>query len=75
MKKRLNADMVTVGIDVHKQSWQVTALKEGLVIVAVTIQPFYSVLQKLLAQFRGATIRIAYETIKKRRGGKRASLR
>ena len=68
MKKRLNADMVNVngktinvGIDVHKKSWHVTALIEGDVVVAVTIQPFYSVLKKLLAQFKGARIRIAYE--------------
>ena len=46
MKKRLNADMVNVngktvnvGIDVHKQSWQVTALIEGVVVTAVTIKP------------------------------------
>jgi len=68
MKKRLNADMVNVngktvniGIDVHKKSWHVTALIEGAVVVAVTMQPFYSVLQKLLVQFKGAKIRIAYE--------------
>ena len=43
MKKRLNAEMVTVngtivtiGIDVHKQSWHVTALTEGVVVAAVT---------------------------------------
>jgi transposase len=68
MKKRLNADTVNVngktvnaGIDVHKKSWHVTALIEGDVVVAVTIQPFYSVLKKLLVQFKGARIRIAYE--------------
>ena len=68
MKKRLNADMVNVngktvnvGIDVHKQSWQVTALIEGVVVTAVTIKPSYGVLQKLLVQFKGAKIRIAYE--------------
>ena len=68
MRKRLNADMVNVngktvnvGIDVHKQSWQVTALIEGVVVTAVTIKPSYGVLQKLLVQFKGAKIRIAYE--------------
>jgi transposase len=68
MRKRLNAKKVDVngktvniGIDVHKKSWQVTALIEGVVVMAVTIQPSYSVLQKLLAQFAGAKIRIAYE--------------
>jgi len=68
MERRLNADMahvngktVNIGIDVHKESWQVTALLEGVVITAVTIRPCYSVLQKLLARFKGAKIRIAYE--------------
>jgi len=68
MKKRLNAELVNVngkkvsiGIDVHKQSWQVTALIEGVVVAAVTIKPSYSVLRKLLAKYTGATIRVAYE--------------
>ena len=45
MKKRLNAGMVdvngktvTISIDVHKLSWQVTALVEGVVVRAVTIK-------------------------------------
>jgi transposase len=68
MRKRLNTNKinvngktVTIGIDVHKKSWQVTALVEGVVVAAVTIQPSYGVLQKLLAQFKGAKMRIAYE--------------
>jgi transposase len=68
MKKRVNANKtdvngktVSIGIDVHKQSWQVTALIEGVVVTAVTIKPFYRVLQKLLVRFKGARIRIAYE--------------
>jgi transposase len=68
MRKRLNTNKinvngktVTIGIDVHKKSWQVTALVEGVVVAAVTIQPSYAVLQKLLAQFKGAKMRIAYE--------------
>ncbi len=68
MRKRLNTNKidvngktVNIGIDVHKKSWQVTALVEGVVVAAVTIQPSYGVLQKLLAQFKGAKIRIAYE--------------
>ena len=51
MKKRLNADMVNVngktvnvGIDVHKKSWQVTALLEGVVVAAITVQPHYILL-------------------------------
>ena len=68
MRKRLNADTmnvngktVTVGIDVHKVSWHVTALVEGVVIESATIKPCYRVLKKLLARFAGGTIRIAYE--------------
>jgi transposase len=68
MRKRLNTNKidvngktVNVGIDVHKKSWQVTALIEGVVVTAVTIQPSYAVLQKLLAQFKGGKMRIAYE--------------
>jgi len=68
MKKRLNADKVTVngktvnvGIDVHKLSWHVTVLVEGVVIESVTIKPSYRVLKKLLAPYKGARIRIAYE--------------
>src|SRR5210317_1912001 len=68
MKKRLNADTinvngktVTVGIDVHKLSWHVTALVEGVIVESATIKPSYRVLKKLLAQYKGARIRIAYE--------------
>ncbi len=68
MRKRLNADTinvngktVNVGIDVHKVSWHVTALVEGIVVESATIKPSYRVLKKLLAQYKGARIRIAYE--------------
>jgi transposase len=68
MKKRLNADTinvngktVNVGIDVHKLSWHVTALVEGVIVESATIKPCYRVLKKLLARFAGGTLRIAYE--------------
>ena len=68
MRKRLNADKVNVngktvnvGIDVHKLSWHVTVLVEGVVIESVTIKPSYRVLKKLLAPYKDARIRIAYE--------------
>ena len=67
MRKRLNVNTIDVngktvnlGIDVHKKSWQVTGLVEGVVVTAVTMQPSYGVLQKLLAQFKGGKIRVAY---------------
>jgi transposase len=56
-----NGKVVNVGIDVHKISWRVTAMVEGEVVKAATIKPSYSVLKKLLLQFRGAHIRVAYE--------------
>ena len=56
-----NGKIVNVGIDVHKQSWRVTAMVEGVVIKAVTIKPYYSVLKKILSHFSGAHIRVAYE--------------
>ena len=68
MRKRLNADTinvngktVNVGIDVHKVSWHVTALVEGVIVESATIKPCYRVLKKLLARFAGGTLRIAYE--------------
>jgi len=68
MKKRLNADTinvngktVNVGIDVHKLSWHVTVLVEGIVVESATIKPSYRVLRKLLAPYKGARIRSAYE--------------
>ena len=68
MRKRLNSQKVNVngktvsiGIDIHKRSWRVTALIEGVVVMAVTIKPSYCALQKLLARFKDAKIRVAYE--------------
>ncbi len=56
-----NGKIVNVGIDVHKLSWRVTAMIEGVVVKAVTIKPSYSVLKTVLSQFTGARIRVAYE--------------
>jgi transposase len=68
MRKRLNADTsnvngktINVGIDVHKLSWHVTVLVEGIVVESATIKPSYRVLKKMLAPYKGARIRIAYE--------------
>ena len=90
MRKRLNADTinvngktVNVGIDVHKVSWHVTVLVEGIVVESATIKPSYRVLKKLFAQYKGGRIRIAYEagfsgficwtTLLRREGGFRGS--
>ena len=56
-----NGKVVNVGIDVHKLSWRVTALVEGVIVESATIKPSYRVLKKLLAQYKGARIRVAYE--------------
>jgi transposase len=56
-----NRKVVSIGIDVHKLSWRVTAMVEGVAVKAVTIKPSYSVLKKVLSQFKGARIRVAYE--------------
>jgi hypothetical protein len=29
--------MMNIGIDVHKRSWRITALVEGLIVMAVTL--------------------------------------
>lgn len=60
-RHNFNGKIVNAGIDVHKVSWRVTAMVEGVVAKAVTIQPSYSVLKKVLSQFKGAHIRVAYE--------------
>ena len=57
----VNDKTVTVGIDVHKLSWHVTILVEGVVVESVTIKPCYRVLKKLLTSFSGGKIRVAYE--------------
>ena len=54
--------VVNIGIDMHKRSWRITALIEGDVVMAVTLaRPKYDSFKKLLAQFEGNTIRVAYE--------------
>lgn len=54
--------VVNVGIDVHKQSWRVTALVDGVKVMAVTLgRPSYDSLKKLLARLEGGTVRVVYE--------------
>ncbi|UCG14079.1 MAG: hypothetical protein JSU72_06315 [Deltaproteobacteria bacterium] len=54
--------MVSIGIDMHKHSWRITALVEGDVVLAVTLgRPSYESFKKILAQFKGNYVRIAYE--------------
>jgi transposase len=53
---------ISIGIDVHKLSWRITALSDGEVVMAVTLsRPTYKGFKKLLAPFKDSTVRVAYE--------------
>ena len=52
---------VFVGIDVHKENWQVTVRTEGEEVFHGRIPSQYSALQKILDRFRGGEIKVAYE--------------
>ena len=46
----------------HRQSWRITALVEGDIVLAVTLaRPNYNSFKKILAQFKGSYVRIAYK--------------
>jgi transposase len=62
LKKSVKGKVISVGIDVHSLSWQITALADAEVIMAVTIsKPEYPKLKALLARLEGNTLRVAYE--------------
>ena len=52
---------VFVGIDVHKESWQVTVRMEGEEVFHGRIPSQYPVLRKVLDRFRGGRMKVAYE--------------
>lgn len=52
---------ISIGIDVHKESWQVTAISEGEELFHGRMPGDYSALRKLLNRFVDCQIRIAYE--------------
>jgi transposase len=52
---------VFVGIDVHKESWQVTVRAEGEEVFHGRIPGQYSALPKILDRFRGSKVKVAYE--------------
>ena len=52
---------VSMGIDVDKESWQVTATSEGEELFHGRIPGDYSALTKLLNRFVDCQIRVAYE--------------
>jgi hypothetical protein len=60
LKGSVKGKVISVGIDVHSLSWQVTALADSEVIMAVTIsKPDYSKLKALLARLQGNILRVA----------------
>jgi len=52
---------VFVGIDVHKESWQVTVRTEGEEVFHGRIASDYRVLRRILGRFAGSIIKVAYE--------------
>ncbi len=53
---------VSIGIDIHKKSWRITALVEEEIVMAITLsRPNYDSFRKVLARFKGNHVRIAYE--------------
>ena len=49
---------VFVGIDVHKESWQVTVRAEGEEVFHGRIPGQYPALQKILERFRGSKMKV-----------------
>lgn len=61
-KINIKEKMISIGIDVHKTSWRVTAINAGEIILAITIsKPNYSKLSRILTRLEENTVRVAYE--------------
>lgn len=52
---------VFIGVDVHKESWHVTARAEGEEVFHGGIPSQYHTFRKLLDRFKGCKIKVAYE--------------
>jgi transposase len=53
---------VSIGIDMHKRSWHITALVEGTVVLGITLaNPSYRSFKRILGRFKGNYVRIVYE--------------
>jgi transposase len=52
---------ICVGIDVHKESWQVTVRTEGEEIFNGRIPGQYQALKRLLERYQGCQMKVAYE--------------
>lgn len=57
----LSGKTVYIGIDVHKENWQVTVRTDGEEIFNGRIPGNYHSLQKILERFTGCQIKVAYE--------------
>ncbi len=61
-KVNFKGKKVSIGIDMHKISWSVTALIEGDIVLAITLaRPSYDSFRKAISRFEGNHVRIAYE--------------
>jgi hypothetical protein len=52
---------VSVGIDVHKRSWHLTAVSDGVVLFKGTIPLSYEALHSIFGRFINCRIKVAYE--------------
>jgi len=53
---------VSIGIDMHKKSWRITALVEEKIVLGITLaSPTYEAFEKILDRFKGNHVRIVYE--------------
>ena len=52
---------VSIGVDVHKRSWHVTAVSDGVVLFQGAVPSCYEALQAILDRFEDCTVTVAYE--------------
>jgi hypothetical protein len=51
-KINIKGKMVSIGIDMHKRSWHITALADGEIVLTVSMsRPTYDAFKKVLSQF------------------------
>jgi len=61
-KINIKGKVISIGIDVHKVSWRLTAVSSGEIILALTIsRPDYGKFKKVLDRLKDNTLRVAYE--------------
>ena len=61
-KINFKGKMISIGIDMHKRFWHITALAEGDMVMSITLaMPTYDSFKKILTQFEGNYVRIVYE--------------